>query len=354
ALDAESDLLFVVSDVGQHVDIYRLHRPATAADDISMPVLVHTIETRGHYPVLAEVDPYNKRLYINAIAESDTSFAIHVYDYSNLDRVAPVNGSPFIVPAAAAIALDAPRQLLFCVSIRDSLLRAYDVSDDTLREIEGEPLALSENANGTNSTRFSVPHLNVDPWSGRLFVTRNQWDLSEPMVFNYIPEVRGSVPFNHEDIERLSGPANVSLPATDRAPIVFGGTTLVDPLSGASFFMGNTWTGTGLGGAMFPITPDLTFDSACQDFPSSGSGDPDIGCALQVYVNRQPAGAPYSEGYGCVLPSQRMVVSVSTENAESSQLFVHAYGRDSAIVPVLTAEGYTASTSTLPIAVACH
>jgi hypothetical protein len=356
-LDPYHDLLFLVSDEKKEVDLYRLFRPTAKDQSLAPPERLATISLTER-PLLVRSDPQRQRLYLIA-SPSDTETVDHylllAYDVSNPAQPKAVSGSPFSIPVTISVALDAPRAVLFLVEMKSKKLYGYDLSDDHLEALDGQPLDLLALYPQENQYVFQARDLTADPYRHRLYAARPQGPLSELIVLEYPAALPSNAQHykqlaQMDQIKPLADPFEVEVAIDQRPNLLDAFAPAVDLEGGSVFLSAAAPAEAGNPALMVAITSDLKLGGGCSDYES-------FGCWYYGHSGGSPGGHAVTDGALCVDWTHHVVVGTTIaegdETAPGTAQFFH-YTDDLTMTPWLPASGGDLATGGLPIGAVCH
>jgi 6-phosphogluconolactonase (cycloisomerase 2 family) len=357
ALDPYNDLLYVVSDGGKQVTIFKLFRPTGPGQPVKAPEKRGTISTTL-VPLFARVDPQHHRLYVVAAPVGGglvTKYKLLAYDVSDPTQPKAISGSPFTIPVTVSLALDGPRQALFLVESKANKLHAFDLRGDKLKPLTGT-LDLKALFPQQNQTSFAARELSVDPFRNRLYAARVQGGLSELIVFEY-PAALPTASAGYSqlakvtDLKVLADPFDVDKPLDQRPNLLGSYVPTVDLQRGHVFMSAAAYMGTGLGAIMVGITSGLKLAKGCDAFEG-------FGCWYKSYFGGKAGAHQRTDGATCVDYTHKVVVGTSIDAMDETQpgaIHLFRYTPADLSTSVWTpAKGSNLTAGGLPVAAACH
>jgi hypothetical protein len=356
ALDGQRDLLFVVQDVGRRVVVLSADVPEVPGDEIDAPSQLATIEFQNPMmPLFVRVDPYHQRAYIAAASIQGhlEEMQLHVYDTS--DPAAPQRLHVATIPVTTSWDIDPVRRVAFIVDSVEDSLALYDLGDDEVQRLPGDPVDLRALYPQENSWGFQARNLTVDPWHSRVHIARSQGALSELMVLDYPdPIPAGSTVYadvaSHADLVMVPDWFDVDQDIDARAHLLDGFTPLPDPDSGAVFFLANAWNGTMSTALVVPMDAQLEAQAGCGDYEG-------IGCWLQSHYGGSAGSYVLTDGAACADWTNGVVAATSYDQYDATApgaLHLFSFDHDLGMEPWLEEDGSDLGTGGMPIALVCH
>ena len=288
--------------------------------------------------------------------EAQEQFQLLAYDIGDPDQPVQVAGSPFLIPATSALALDPARRLLFVESLLHDTLHAFDLRDDQLVPLPGAPLELRTLYPQQHQAGFSVHSLSLDIYRNRLYATRSQSILSELIAIDYpaaLPTAEqgyGQLA-SHADLRPVPDPFDVDADIEQRRTIYDAHVAAVDLQRGHVFLTAGGWEAMNVYGLLVAITRDMAFGRGCDDYHG-------FGCWLQAYSGATPVEKLRTGGAACVDYSHQVVVATAFKadhnSAPQGLVTMFRYAEDLALTPVLAAGGGNLEAGTRPITAVCH
>ncbi len=367
-LDPVNNLLAFASDVGKNIVLYKIARPTSATSPVVAPVQVGTFEYGDTgTPVAVFFSPHQRRVYV-AVSPTGGGIENHdlyAYDISSSDDITdeswlrPISGWPHQVPVSVYHATDSARGLLFVAGIRDDKLHVYDLSDDGLVPLPGDPLdlaALYPVPDGMNSqAAFQAREVRVDPWRRRVYVVRSQGIFSEMMAFEYPADVpRFGAKYGDfagmADFQRISDAFDLSIPSDQRPNLLDGYVVDIDAQSGAVFMSADAWNGTAATALV------ANFDASLQNLGVGCDEFEGFGCFVRYVSGNTPGSHLRTDGALCVDSAHGVLVATSVEPNEMNpgQAHFYKYSADLSMQRWNSEAGGGLRASSLPVAAACH
>lgn len=356
-LDPYNDLLFVVSHIAQSITIYKLDRPDGPADPVTDPELLAVIDT-NLLPMFARVNPHKKRLYVVAAKDdgsAESTFSLLAYNIEDPAKPEELSGSPFTIVATSALALDAPREALFVADILTDKLHVYDLHDDGLVELPGDPVALLDIFSQESESLFQIRSLVADPFRNRIYAARAQALYSELIAFEYpadLPTANkgyGELA-SHADLKVVDDPFDVDLGMDDRPHILDAHAPAVDLERGGVMLSASAYSDFTATGLITAIKPDMSLGVGCDAFEG-------FGCWIRKYSGTTAGDYIGTGGAICVDYTNRVVVSTGLDPDRDSSLGyvqMFKYETSMSMTPFLPAEGGNLETGRRVITAVCH
>ncbi len=369
ALDPVNNLLAFASDVGKNIVLYKIARPSGVDDPVIAPVEVGSFEYGdAGVPVAVFFSPYQRRVYISVSptgAGVGEDHDLYAYDISASDDITdeswlnPIPGWPHKVPVSVYHATDSARGLLFIAGLVDDKLHVYDLNDDGLTPLPGDPLDLASlypvPDGMTSQTGFQAREVRVDPWRRRVYVVRSQGILSEMMAFEYPADVpRFGAKYGDfagmSDFQRISDAFDLNIASDQRPNLLDGYVVDIDEGSGAVFMSADAWNGTASTALV------ANFDASLQNLGVGCDEFEGFGCFVRYVSGNTPGTHLRTDGALCVDSAHQVVVatSVAPSEMDPGQAHFFKYSADLSMQRWNSEAGGGLLASSLPVEAACH
>ncbi len=356
-LDPYNDLLFAVSHMAKTITIFKLSRPSGPSDPVVAPEELAVIET-PLLPMFAKVNPHKKRLYVVAAKDDgsvESTFSLLAYNIEDPAQPSELSGSPFTIEATSALAIDAPREVLFVVGLVTDKLHIYDLHGDTLTALPGDPVALLDLFPQESESLFQARSLVTDPFRNRLYAARAQALFSELIIFEYPADLpTASAGYgemaSHSDLTLIDDPFDVDLGMDDRPHILDAHTPAVDYERGGVMLSTSTYSEYTATGLLTAIKPDMSLGVGCDAFEG-------FGCWIRQYSGTEAGAYIGTGGALCVDYTHKVVVTTGLDPDRDSSigyLQMFQYEDDMSMTPILPAEGGNLQTGRRVISAVCH
>lgn len=324
ALDRKNHLLAAALPGVKEVKLFQIDTPKDDVTPILAPKELATLSFDS--PVLGiKFDPFHQRLYamktLSLPVGGGPQTKAELYVYNTENPAAPIQiGAALTVPTTISWDIDPVRRVLFLFDGITDLLHGYDLADDEIKALPGEPIDFKVWYPETNQTSFNVRNLKVDPWSNRIFGARSQGALSELITIRYEPMIPNSAQSfsdlsSMNKLEKKDDGFDTSVELDNRPFILDAANPIVDRINGMIWLVTASWDAIQSSYGVMSLRGDtLALDSNCAE---STKG---LMCWYRSFAGGiEQSGYHASDGAACIDGTHKVFVGTSYDPQDNTQ-----------------------------------